>query len=135
MGKEIEIAEELYNQAFDKFMFANTDVCATRDFLVNLQNSYKSYQKEIVKYKELIKNINDSCKKNNLTKEQMPWERIKNYLNVIGYYKTQLNNCQKQIIKTKALLRKYETRQNVAYHNYESSRSAFTKTCLQGKLS
>jgi hypothetical protein len=116
MKKEIENAEDNYNLAFGNFISANVDVCRTRDFLKNLQSSYRYYQKEIVKYKSHLKYLNDFCKRHNFAKSQMPWDRIKDYLNAISYYKNQLNNCQKQIVKTRQLLKKYETLQNIAYN-------------------
>ena len=116
MTKEIENAEDNYNLIFGNFISANTDVRRTRGFLKNLQSSYRYYQKELLKYKGFIKDINDFCSRHNLPKNKKPWNRIKDYLNAINYYKNQLNNCQKQIVKTRQLLKKYETLQNIAYN-------------------
>jgi len=108
--------KDTFNEAFGELTLANTDVRRTRNFLKNLQSSYRYYQKEIMKYKSHLKYLNDFCKRHNLAKSQMPWDRIKDYLNAISYYKNQLNNCQKQIVKTRQLLKKYETLQNIAYN-------------------
>lgn len=131
MEKEIENAENNYNQAFGNFMLANIDVCRTRDFLKNLQSSYRFYQKEILKYKKYLKTINDFCARHNIPKSRKPWERIHDYLNIIGYYKEQIVKCQKQIVKTRALLRKYETKQNLAYNGYQDTRKEFTEVTLK----
>ena len=131
MKKEIENAEDNYNLAFGNFISANVDVCRTRVFLRNLQSSYKFYQKEIIKYKGFLKDINDFCARHNLPKNKKPWGRIQDYLNIIGYYKEQVVNCQKQIIKTKSLLRKYETKQNIAYNGYKDTKKEFTEVALK----
>jgi flagellar biosynthesis chaperone FliJ len=116
MDSKEEKPKNTFNEAFGELTLANTDVRRTRDFLKNLQSSYRYYQKEIVKYKSHLKYLNDFCKRHNFAKSQMPWDRIKDYLNAISYYKNQLNNCQKQIVKTRQLLKKYETLQNIAYN-------------------
>ena len=131
MDEEIKNAEDNYNLAFGNFISANVDVCRTRVFLRNLQSSYKFYQKEIIKYKGLLKDINDFCARHNLPKNKKPWGRIQDCLNIIGYYKEQIVNCQKQIIKTKSLLRKYETNQNIAYNGYKDTKNEFTKVALK----
>lgn len=116
MDSNEEKPKDTFNEAFGELSLANTDVRRTRDFLKNLQSSYRYYQKEIMKYKSHLKYLNDFCKRHNFAKSQMPWDRIKDYLNAINYYKNQLNNCQKQIVKTRQLLKKYETLQNIAYN-------------------
>ena len=116
MDSKEEKPKDIFNEAFGELTLANTDVRRTRDFLKNLQSSYRYYQKEIMKYKNHLKYLNDFCKRHNFAKSQMPWDRIKDYLNAINYYKNQLNNCQKQIVKTRQLLKKYETLQNIAYN-------------------
>jgi site-specific recombinase XerD len=116
MNSKEEKPKDIFNEAFGELTLANTDVRRTRDFLKNLQSSYRYYQKEIVKYKSHLKYLNDFCKRHNFAKSQMPWDHIKDYLNAISYYKNQLNNCQKQIVKTRQLLKKYETLQNIAYN-------------------
>ena len=116
MDSKEEKPKDTFNEAFGELTLANTDVRRTRDFLKNLQSSYRYYQKEIMKYKSHLKYLNDFCKRHNFAKNQMPWDHIKDYLNAISYYKNQLNNCQKQIVKTRQLLKKYETLQNIAYN-------------------
>ena len=116
MDSKEEKPKDTFNEAFGELTLANTDVRRTRDFLKNLQSSYRYYQKELLKYKGFIKDINDFCVRHNFPKNKKPWNRIKDYLNAINYYKNQLNNCQKQIVKTRQLLKKYETLQNIAYN-------------------
>ena len=116
MDSKEEKPKDTFNEAFGELTLANTDVRRTRGFLKNLQSSYRYYQKELLKYKGFIKDVNDFCNRHNFAKSQMPWNRIKDYLNAISYYKKQLNNCQKQIVKTRQLLKKYETLQNIAYN-------------------